>query len=292
MGRPGRCLTGLLTALVASLGGCASGQDAVSDRPSPSAAVTSPTEPPESSTAEPGGLHMTCQGSGSPTVVFEAGLGTSGGVFVPLARRLQRTTRTCYYDRAGIGASPPLADGAPDPSAGSAAAALRRALAVEGVDPPYVVVGWSWGGMVTQAFADRYPDLVGGILLEDSAVPAEFSEPFFGDIDWSEGGRRIDQKATTRQLAAVDFAAIPLVVLTQGEPTGRFRRIWFGYHAHLASRSTDVVHVEAIDSGHEVHADAEDLERALILELIRAVRSGDGLRPCYRRFAALHGDCL
>ena len=227
---------------------------------------------------------MTCVGEGKPAVILVAGLNTSGHTYDALARDLGTTTQVCSYDRAGIGDSPPLAATAPDPSAGSAADGLARTLAAEGVAAPYVVVGWSYGGMVTQAFATGHADLVAGIVLEDSAVPAQFTHPFFREIDWMEGGRSVDKEATTKQLRAVDFGHVPLAVLTQGEAAGEFRSLWFGYQNRLAGLSTDSVHVEAVQSGHEIHAEAPDLEAAVIREVVEAVRTGKGLAPCDNRF--------
>ena len=234
---------------------------------------------------------MTCVGEGKPAVVLVAGLHTGGHTFDDLAQELGATTQVCSYDRAGIGDSPPLAATAPDPSAGSAADELARTLAAEGIAAPYVVVGWSYGGLVTQAFATRHADLVAGIVLEDSSVPAQFSDPFFGDIDWMEGGRSVDKAATTKQLAAVDFGDVPLGVLTQGEASGEFARLWSRYQDRLAGLSTDSVHVEAVQSGHEIHAEAPDLEVALVREVVEAVRTGNELAACDDRFEKLQGNC-
>ncbi len=167
----------------------------------------------------------------------------------------------------------------------------RARLAAEGIAAPYVVVGWSYGGLVTQAFATRHADLVAGIVLEDSAVPAQFTHPFFGEIDWMEGGRSVDKEATTKQLRAVDFGDVPLGVLTQGEASGEFGSLWSGYQNRLAGLSTDSVHVEAVQSGHEIHAEAPELEAAMIREVVEAVRTGNALAACDNRFEKLQGHC-
>ncbi len=234
---------------------------------------------------------MSCTGEGSPTIVLNAGLDTSGDVFDSMVGELSSTTRVCRYDRAGIGGSPALGDDEPDPTAGSAATALHETLADEEIEPPYVAVGWSYGGVVTQAFASAYPDEVAGVLLEDSSVPAEFTEPYFADIDWSEGGRSVDTAATIKELQGLDLGDTPLVVLTQGDATGELRRIWYGYHRDLAKVSTDPLHVIALGAGHEIHADSEALEVALAEELVTAVRDDEPLAACDDRFARFRGRC-
>jgi hypothetical protein len=48
-------------------------------------------------------LYVECIGSGSPTVLLEAGFGGSSSDWVAVRPSLGRTTRTCAYDRAGLG---------------------------------------------------------------------------------------------------------------------------------------------------------------------------------------------
>src|SRR4051812_6933233 len=48
-------------------------------------------------------LHLTCTGTGSPTVVLESGLGGSSPLWAPIAAATSGTTRVCAYDRAGQG---------------------------------------------------------------------------------------------------------------------------------------------------------------------------------------------
>ncbi|MFN8192769.1 MAG: alpha/beta fold hydrolase [Nocardioidaceae bacterium] len=290
------------TVLATVLGGCA-GSGEPSSEPAPSAAPS--VSPAESSAAEssaagspsgdafPGGLDMTCDDSGGPTVVLVPGLGADRTVFDELAGVLPDSVRVCQTERAGVGTSPALPGDAPDPTAGSAADQLLEALQARGVSGPYVLLGWSYGGMVVQAFVDRHPRDVAGVVLEDASVPEEFTEPFWRrqSIDWAEGGRSIDTRGTARELAHLDFGDVPLFVLTQGEPTGEFRRNWFGHQDFLASLSSDSVHVVADQSGHEIHRDALPLVRAAVTEVVSAVGSGSPLRPCDGRFARLDGSC-
>jgi pimeloyl-ACP methyl ester carboxylesterase len=50
-------------------------------------------------------LYVECVGSGSPTVLLEAGFGGSSRDWTPVLLELGRTSRTCAYDRAGLGYS-------------------------------------------------------------------------------------------------------------------------------------------------------------------------------------------
>ena len=235
---------------------------------------------------------MDCRGDGGPTVVFSSGLDTGGDAFAALALRLEDRARLCTYDRAGVGASPPLAAGDPDPWPGSAADALVETLAAAGEEPPYVLVGWSYGGMVAQAFATRHPDLTAGLVLEDSAAPEQFEDPLWGDDPWLDGGREVDEEQTVAELSQVDLGAIPVVVLTQDELPPGLAKPWLGYQERLAGSSSNAIHLRAVGSGHEIHADAEDLELAAITEVVEAARGDGRLAACDDRFADERGRCL
>jgi pimeloyl-ACP methyl ester carboxylesterase len=114
-------------------------------------------------------LHISCTGSGSPTVILEAGLGEpavmmSGWIQPGVAT----ATRVCVYDRAGKGWS----ESAESPRDGVAIATdLHTLLRQAGIDGPYVLAGHSSGGVYAQVFAARYPDEVAGLVLLDSQPP-------------------------------------------------------------------------------------------------------------------------
>jgi pimeloyl-ACP methyl ester carboxylesterase len=114
-------------------------------------------------------LHISCTGTGSPTVVLEAGLGEpavmmSGWIQPGVAT----TTRVCVYDRAGKGWSEP----AESPRDGVAIATeLHTLLHRAEIDGPYVLAGHSSGGVYVQVFAARYPEEVAGMVLLDSQPP-------------------------------------------------------------------------------------------------------------------------
>lgn len=109
-------------------------------------------------------MNIYCVGHGSPTVVFDAGLGDQIRAWATVQPAIARVTRACSYDRAGLGFS--------DPSDRSGTAAnavddLHRLLLAASVKPPYVLVGHSLGGMYLQLFADLYRSDVVGMVLVD-----------------------------------------------------------------------------------------------------------------------------
>jgi len=255
-------------------------------------ASSSPSATPSSTPPEAHALAMTCQGEGTPTVVLEAGLNTSGDTFAALADTLAATTRVCWSDRAGVRGSPALAADAADPWPGSSADALAAELEDRGEAAPYVVLGWSYGGMVAQAFATRHADVTAGVVLEDSSVPEQFTDPAWDDIAWVDGGREVDEDTAVSELSEVDLGDLPVVVLTADELTGKLRRLWEGYHERLTASSGDAVHARAVGAGHAIHESTPDLVAAAVVDVVEAVRAEAPLGPCGGRYDDLGGRCL
>jgi pimeloyl-ACP methyl ester carboxylesterase len=119
-------------------------------------------------------LHLSCTGSGTPTVVLEPGAGEMSSNLGWIAPAVARDTRVCVYDRAGRGWSEP-ADTAQDGA--QIATDLHTLLQRGHVPGPYVLAGHSFGGLYVLTFAARYPDEVAGMVLVDSTAPASAANP-------------------------------------------------------------------------------------------------------------------
>ncbi len=115
-------------------------------------------------------LHIECLGSGSPTVVLEAGEATPGNYMFGFQKILARQYMTCAYDRANVGAS----DTAPTPrSASDVVNHLHQLLQTADVPGPYVLVGQSAGGFFVQLYGRRFPDEVVGVVSMNPVPPAD-----------------------------------------------------------------------------------------------------------------------
>ncbi len=131
--------------------------------------------PPPGQLVDVGGyrLHIHCTGSGSPTVVIDAGLGdwsTSWGEAVQPG--VAKTTQVCIYDRAGMGWS----DTGPLPrDAAHFARELHTLLQNANVPGPYVMVGHSLGGLNIRVFVHEYAAEVAGVVLIESMNPTRFN---------------------------------------------------------------------------------------------------------------------
>ena len=110
-------------------------------------------------------LNLYCSGTGPVTVVFDAPGTDAGWAWHGVQPAVAQRTRACVYDRAGLGFSDP----SPLPgTSGNAVLDLHALLAKAGVNPPYVLVGGSYGGVNVQLYAYRYPDEVKGLVLVDA----------------------------------------------------------------------------------------------------------------------------
>jgi pimeloyl-ACP methyl ester carboxylesterase len=117
-------------------------------------------------------LHLSCTGTGSPTVVLLGGMGETSAAWGLVQPAVAGTTRVCAYDRAGQAWS----DSAPGPKDGvQVAADLHILLSRAGEPGPYVLAGHSVGGTYAMVYAAEYPDDVAGLVLLDSASPQQFT---------------------------------------------------------------------------------------------------------------------
>jgi pimeloyl-ACP methyl ester carboxylesterase len=126
-------------------------------------------------------LHLSCTGSGSPTVVLQPGAGEMAANMGWIAPRVAGTTRVCVYDRAGRGWSDP-ADTHQD--ATQIATDLHTLLQRAHVPGPYVLAGHSFGGLYVLTYAAAYPDEVAGMVVIDATAPAtKPGTPTRDDVD-------------------------------------------------------------------------------------------------------------
>ena len=110
-------------------------------------------------------LNIYCSGSGSPSVILDTGGSAPGYSNMPLQKLISNDTRTCWFDRAGLGWSDP----SPVVQTSAAIAAdLHELLRVAKVAPPYILVGQSFSGFNVRVFTKAYPSEVAGVVLLDS----------------------------------------------------------------------------------------------------------------------------
>ncbi|MDD5058231.1 MAG: alpha/beta hydrolase [Sideroxydans sp.] len=107
---------------------------------------------------------------GTIPVVFENGLGARMENWKKVLPEISKDNTTFTYNRPGYGDS----DGTTTPRDGEHVVdELRTLLRSKGLNPPYILVGHSLGGLYMQHFARRYPDEVAALVLVDSTHPEQ-----------------------------------------------------------------------------------------------------------------------
>ena len=110
-------------------------------------------------------IHLHCTGAGSPTVLLENGSGDFSVGWALVQPGVGKFARVCSYDRGGYAWSDP---GARPRTYAQLALEIHTALIRAHIDPPYIVVGQSYGGLVVRGFASQYREDVTGMVLVDA----------------------------------------------------------------------------------------------------------------------------
>ena len=226
-------------------------------------------------------------GQGSPTVVFDGGLGERLETWNWVWPEIGKSTRICVYDRAGLGLSEP---GPLPRTSERIVQELRTLLEQSAIAPPYILVGHSSGGLNMRLFAALHPEEVVGLVLVDP-TPVDF--PALDRKLQTEEVRirrethlALARPANRHEFDAVEQSAdqvrnqplspgLPVIVVssTRPEEAVEFRRSWMGMQIDLAERLSATRHIVSQESGHYIQFDEPELVIEAIHEMIDLVGS-------------------
>jgi pimeloyl-ACP methyl ester carboxylesterase len=237
-------------------------------------------------------LYIHCTGSGSPTVILEAGWGDTSETWSLVQPEVARLTRTCAYDRVGLGRSDP----GPEPETYlEAVRDLHGLFESAGVEGPYILAGHSLGGMYMLLYTHQYPQEVVGLLLVDSSHPDSFgrnlavmppesptdSESVRFYREWFSSTTK-DPTLKSAYLQPGSLGDLPLVVLTAPDKqraddfpddlNDKFNRIWLELHEDLARLSSNSTHVIIRGSDHFIQQDQPESVIEAIRTLVGSAR--------------------
>lgn len=234
-------------------------------------------------------LHIQCQGQGSPVVVIDTGLGDDSTAWQSVLTESAKNTKTCVYDRAGYGWS----DTGPKPRTSLRIShELKQLLLEAAIQPPYILVGHSFGGYNMRLFTTRNPELVSGLVLVDASHEEQHDKlniklprgGHYSNIVMLSTGHRDDFLGKQEQILRERafrmagheltsmfrsaqqvkrfslFPSIPLVVLSRGkaewhkdEQAKRREKDWIRLQQQLTQLSPISQHIFANYSGHDIH---------------------------------------
>ena len=252
-------------------------------------------------------LFLNCTGTGSPTVILEAGAGGGSNSWRKVQRPLSQHTRVCSYDRANLpgGSSTP----APKPqTANDIVRDLHRALAAARVPTPYVFAGHSNGGLYARLYASYHPADVVGLVLVDSIseeqparerallrklLPARqwqlwlqqqrHPPPFVEYV----GDEQVDIPTSYKQMAAAartkPLPNMPLTVISHGiaDPIGAqgvkglqrgVEQIWQTMQVDLAKLLPGGQRIIAETSHHQIPAERPNIVVKALMQIISQSR--------------------
>jgi pimeloyl-ACP methyl ester carboxylesterase len=219
-------------------------------------------------------------GTGSPTVILEAGMGDFSAAWMPVQRRMASYTRVCSYDRAGLGDSDEPHERRV--SADTYVHDLQALLAGAKITQPYVLVGHSMGGILVRLYAKAYPADVKGMVLLDSSHEPPPHQGFMGGMTGRDRLDFVNILTTTRDQHWT--ADIPLIVLArrrgddelppQSSPARKaeIQRMNEDEQKDLASRSPRGKIVWVQNSGHYIQRDASTLLVDSVHDVVIAAR--------------------
>jgi len=234
-------------------------------------------------------LYLDCRGSGSPTVVLEAGSGSDSATWSAVHDAIAGTTRTCAYDRAGRGRS----DDREEHTLGDAVTDLRALLEAAGEQAPFVIVGHSLGGSYARVFATEFRDEVVGAVLVDSFEPdiqddrihallGELISEYEAQLDGLRAHvsrvDSLDWAASEQELRASSFEGIPLEVLVAARYEPRLDEeanaaIATAWREGMESLSPGRTRYEIVYAGHNLHIERPDTVIAAVRRLVDAARA-------------------
>ncbi len=238
-------------------------------------------------------IFLRCIGSGGPTVVLEAGYGDNGTIWAPVQIHAAEFVRVCSYDRAGLERS----DEPPHyPRTGAEVVAdLHAALQAAQVEPPYLLVGQSYGALFSRLFAQTFPSEVAGLLLVDP-WPEDFDNQLQTMVtaeQWTAYERLladepdnevIDFHATYDELrAAGALPDVPLLILSHGQPPSAAccpkgwpiaeqEQLWQQLQQELAKLTPSGEQRVVPESGHMIHQAAPEVVIDAIAEMVERLR--------------------
>lgn len=245
-------------------------------------------------------LEVIRAGRGSPTLVFEGGLGDAWDDWKSVYRQASELSSIVMYSRSGLGGSD-LGPG--DHSARTEMTELHQLLDSLQIQRPIVLVARSYGSVLSRLYVSMYPHEVAGLVLVDGTheqqvkrwgeldprYPGQFKAYFDSAIATMKPGAERDETRETVRIQGLGTVEgltplpdIPLAVLTSMRPSPKpayvnmtvaGHEVWRAMHEEWAQRSTYAEHIVTVKSGHAIQDDQPELVIGAIRFVLDRVRN-------------------
>lgn len=226
-------------------------------------------------------LFLLSYGQNKPAVILESGIGDGGTMsgWDVVQNKVKDFAQVCLYDRAGLGQS----EKGPEPRTTiQIANELHALIEAAKIEPPYIMVGHSMGGLHIQTYAMLYPDDIAGMVFVDP-TPKELVDTLSATAieNLIEAGAPqgvFDETVEGLNESVPTFKSlpnlpdVPVVVITssftgEGDVDKSQWEELKAYHQNLADEVTDGTHIVATQSGHYIQID----EPKLVIDAIQSV---------------------
>ena len=226
-------------------------------------------------------LFLLSYGQNKPAVILESGIGDGGTMsgWNEVQSKVKDFAQVCLYDRAGLRQS----GKGPEPRTTiQIANELHALLEAAKIEPPYIMVGHSMGGLHIQTYAMLYPEDIAGMVFVDptpkelvDTLSAKATENLIeagapqGVLD--ETGEGLNESVPTFK-SLPNLPDVPVVVITssftgEGNVDKSQWEELKGYHQNLSNEVSDGTHIIASKSGHYIQMD----EPKLVINAIQSV---------------------
>lgn len=222
-------------------------------------------------------MHFTIwEGEGTP-ILFEAGGGNDGSIWLPIAEQIHSITGTTIitYDRSGYGKSE-INESLPDDQNGlihHGISNLEKGLEQLGFDEDIIMVVHSFGGLYAAYYAAKYPDKVKGIVMIDASLGCFYTDEYLEELraerteEWLANIKSLSLPLYYECLSQFETVeimkevivptSIPIISLVAETPpfSQRSNESWIACHKDFANESENRTFILAYDCEHYLHYD-------------------------------------
>ena len=221
------------------------------------------------------------EGVGTPAIILESGFDAGMESWAGIIDSLSRHSMVYAYDRPGYGKS--NKKDAPR-SVKEIARQLHSNLVARDIPPPYVLVGYSGGSLISNMFARLYPQEVAGVLMIEPTHPdlydymkvneAVLYEVMFDYI--GQGQRRYEfdiiKNVSKEFKDAPPFPDVPLTILMAGRhstlTSEALKNKTLEFHEDLKNMSPRGKRFLVDSSGRWIHRNNPELVEQYVYELL------------------------